>query len=219
MLRLLSRKNRERNAFEKEAMPHMDALYGYAMHLSRNASDAEDLVQETYIKALKNWHRYQQGTNCRAWLFRIMTNTFYNIQRSKKRRRGIEADALPDIEMQVAEHHSDRGIYRPLEAQVLDRMVSKEVTDAIDSLPADFRTVLLLADLQDFSYKEIAEVCDCPVGTVMSRLYRARRAMQRKLLDHAIKEGIVAAPERDENGVVDMDQYRLRGRKKASNEG
>ena len=78
--------------------------------------DAEDLVQETYIKALKNWHRYQQGTNCRAWLFRIMTNTFYNIQRSKKRRRGVEADALPDIEMQVAEHHNDRGIYRPLEA-------------------------------------------------------------------------------------------------------
>lgn len=215
MLRLLSRKNRERDAFEREAMVHMDALHGYAMHLSRNASDAEDLVQETYIKALKNWHRYQQGTNCRAWLFRIMTNTFYNLQRSRKRRRGVEADALPDIEMQVAEHHDDRGIYRPLEQQVLDRVVSKEVLAAIDSLPDDFRTVLLLADLQDFSYKEIAEVVDCPVGTVMSRLYRARRAMQRKLIDHAINEGIVRAPETDKDGVIDMDQFRLRGRKKA----
>lgn len=217
MLRLLSRKNRERDAFEREAMPHMDALHGYAMHLARNKSDAEDLVQETYIKALKNWHRYQLGTNCRAWLFRIMTNTFYNIQRSKKRRRGVEADALPDIEMQVAEHHDDRGIYRPLEQQVLDRFVSKEMTEAIDSLPDDFRTVLLLADLQDFSYKEIAEVCDCPVGTVMSRLYRARRAMQRKLIDHAISEGIVQAPSRDGEGVIDMDQFRLRGKKKAAN--
>ncbi len=218
MLRLFSR-NKEKDAFEREAMPHMDALHGYAMHLARNASDAEDLVQETYIKALKNWHRYQQGTNCRAWLFRIMTNTFYNVQRSRKRRRGVSNDALPEIEMQVAEMHDDRGIYRPLEAQVLDRMVSKDVLEAIDSLPDDFRTVLLLADLQDFSYKEIAEVCDCPVGTVMSRLYRARRAMQRKLLDHAIREGIVKEPERNSDGVIDMDQFRLRGKRKAANEG
>ncbi len=215
MLRLLSR-NKERNAFEKEAMPHMDALYGYAMHLSRNASDAEDLVQETYIKALKNWHRYKEGTNCRAWMFRIMTNTFFNLQRSRKRRRPVETDALPDIEMQVAEHHADNGMYRPLQAQVLDRIVSTEVQDALDSLPEDFRTVLLLADVQDFSYKEIAEVCDCPVGTVMSRLYRARRAMQRKLLEHAISEGIVKQPERSAAGVVDMDQFRLRGRKVAN---
>ncbi len=193
MLRLLSR-NKGKGAFEQEAMPHMDALYGYAMHLTRSASDAEDLVQETYIKALKNWHRYQQGTNCRAWLFRIMTNTFFNLQRAKKRRRAVANDALPDIEMQVAEHHQDQGIYRPLEAQVLDRVVSQEVQDALASLPDDFRTVLLLADVQDFSYKEIAEVCDCPVGTVMSRLYRARRAMQRKLVDHAIREGSVQAP-------------------------
>lgn len=217
MLRLLSSERRQKNAFDREAMPHLDALHGYALHLSRNASDAEDLVQETFIKALKNWHRYQQGTNCRAWLFRIMTNTFYNVQRSRKRRRGVDAEALPEIEMHVAEAHDDRGIYRPLEAQVLDRFVSKDVLDAIDSLPDDFRTVLLLADLQDFSYKEIAEVCDCPVGTVMSRLYRARRAMQRKLLDHAIREGIVKAPERDGEGVIDMDQFRLRGKRKAVN--
>lgn len=215
MLRLLKR-DRAREAFEREAMPHLDALHGYAMHLTRNASDAEDLVQETYVKALKNYKKYTPDTNCRAWLFRIMTNTFFNLQRSRKRRRGVDADSLPDIEMQVAERHADQGIYRPLEAQVLDGLVSQHLTDALDSLPEDFRTVLLLADLQDFSYKEIAEVCDCPVGTVMSRLYRARKAMQRKLLDHAITEGIVKRPELDENGVVPIDAFRMRGPRRAN---
>ncbi len=215
MIRLFQR-DREREAFEREAMPHLDALHGYAMHLSRNKADAEDLVQETYVKALKNYKRYTAGTNCRAWLFRIMTNTFFNLQRSRKRRRSVGSDSLPDVEMQVAEHHQDQGIYRPLEAQVLDRMVSDHMTEALESLPDDFRTVLLLADLQDFSYKEIAEVCDCPVGTVMSRLYRARKAMQRKLLDHAVNEGIVKRPELDENGVIPMDAFRLRGKRKAN---
>ncbi len=207
-------KNKARIAFEKEAMPHMDALYGYAMHLSRNAADAEDLVQETYIKALKNFHRYKQGTNCRAWMFRIMTNTFFNLQRARKRRPKVEADALPDIELQVAEHHQGSGIYRPLEEQVLDGVISQHMQDALDSLPEDFRTVLLLADLQDFSYKEIAEVMECPVGTVMSRLYRARRQMQRKLLDHAVSEGIVQRPELNEDGVIPLDAFRLRGKRK-----
>ncbi len=215
MLRLLQR-DRDRAAFEEEALPHLRALHGYALHLCRNSSDAEDMVQETYVKALKNYKRYKMGTNCRAWLFRILTNTFLNLARRRKRRTSVESDGMPDIEMQVAEHYQDRGMYRPLEAQVLDGIVSKELTDALDSLPEDFRTVLLLADLNDFSYKEIAEVCDCPVGTVMSRLYRARKAMQRKLLDHAVKEGIVEQPELDENGVVPLDAFRLR-RKRSVN--
>ena len=212
----LFKRDREREAFEREAMPHLDALHGYAMHLTRNSADAEDLVQETYIKALKNYKRYTPDTNCRAWLFRIMTNTFFNLQRSRKRRRSVDMDSLPDVEMQVAEHHQDQGIYRPLEAQILDRVVSQHMLDALASLPDDFRTVLLLADLQDFSYKEIAEVCDCPVGTVMSRLYRARKAMQHKLLDHAVSEGIVARPETDENGVIPLDAFRLRGKRTAN---
>jgi RNA polymerase sigma-70 factor (ECF subfamily) len=211
------RKRRDRNAFDREAMPHMDALFGYGMHLTRNREDAEDLLQETYIKALKNWHRYEEGTNCRAWLFRIMTNTFYNLARSRKRRPQVETDALPDVELQIAESYADSGIYRPIEEQVLDGVISQHMQDAIDSLPEDFRTVLLLADLHDFSYKEIAEVCECPVGTVMSRLFRARRAMQRKLLDHAVAEGIVDRPEVDEDGVVPLDAFRLRSKRKAAN--
>jgi RNA polymerase sigma-70 factor (ECF subfamily) len=214
MLQALTRR-RERDAFEKEALPHMDALYAYAVNLTRNSHDAQDLVQETFIKALKNFHRYQKGTNCKAWLFRILTNTFLNQQRAKKRRRSVENDALPDIELQVAEHHADQGIYRSVEAQVLDRMMSATVREAVDSLPPDFRTVLLLADLEDFSYKEIAEVVGCPVGTVMSRLYRARKQMQRKLADHAVREGIIPEPERDADGVVRLDQFRLRGKRAA----
>ena len=212
-------KAKARREFENEAMPHLDSLYGYAMHLSRNPADAEDLVQETYIKALKNHHRYEPGTNCRAWMFRIMTNTFFNIQRAKKRRPMVEADALPDIELQVAEQHQSTGIYRPLEEQILDGVISSHMQEALDSLPEDFRTVLLLADLEDFSYKEIAEVMDCPVGTVMSRLYRARRQMQRKLLDHAVNEGIVDRPELNEQGVIPIDAFRLRAKRtpKAAN--
>ncbi len=211
----LFRKRRDRTTFDREAMPHLDALYAYGLHLARNREDAEDLLQETYVKALRNWHRYEEGTNCRAWLFRIMTNTFYNVARSRKRRPQVETDALPDVEMQIAESYADSGIYRPLDEIVLDGLMSRHMKEALDSLPDDFRTVLLLADLHDFSYKEIAEVCDCPVGTVMSRLYRARRAMQRKLLDHAVQEGIVERPEETDNGVVPLDAFRLRGKRKA----
>ncbi len=191
----------------------MDALYGYALHLIRSKPDAEDLVQETFTKAFKSWHRYQTGTNCRAWLFRIMTNTFYNIQRAKKRRPQVEADALPEIELQVAEYAQGRGIYRPLEEQVLDGLISDHLQSALDSLGDDFRTVLLLADLQDFSYKEIAEVMDCPVGTVMSRLYRARRQMQRKLLGHAMEQGIVPRADRGTD-VISLDAAREQNRRR-----
>ena len=211
----LFRKRRDRTSFDREAMPHLDALYAYGLHLARNREDAEDLLQETYVKALRNWHRYEEGTNCRAWLFRIMTNTFYNVARSRKRRPQVETDALPDVEMQIAESYADSGMYRPLDEIVLDGLMSRHMKEALDSLPDDFRTVLLLADLHDFSCKEIAEVCECPVGTVMSRLYRARRAMQRKLLDHAVQEGIVQRPEENDSGVVPLDAFRLRGKRKA----
>ncbi len=209
------RKRRERASFDKEAMPHLDALYAFAMHLSRNREDAEDLLQETYVKALHNWHRYEEGTNCRAWLFRIMTNTFYNVARARKRRPQVETDALPEVEWQIAESYSETGMYRPLEEIVLDGLMSKHMQQALDSLPDDFRTVLLLADLHDFSYKEIAEVCECPVGTVMSRLYRARRAMQRKLMEHAITEGVIERPPVDSEGVVALDAFRLRAKRQA----
>ncbi len=216
MIHLFNPLRRQRNAFEKEAMPHLEALHTYALHLSRDPADADDLVQETYIKALQNWGSYEQGTNCRAWLFRILTNTYFNLRRTRRRHNPVDIDATPDLQMQAAEASQESGIYRPIDMQLLDGVVSRHVQEAIDSLPPEFRSVLLLADLQDFSYKEIAEVLDCPVGTVMSRLYRARKAMQKQLVDHAIREGIVSRPPVDDAGVIDMDAFRLRARKAAS---
>jgi len=208
-----SSQRRARDAFEREALPHLDALHAYALHLCRDASDAEDLVQETYIKALNNFQSYQAGTNCRAWLFRILTNTFFNLRRSRKRHNPIETDVSPEVELAMSESNQDQGIYRPIDAQLLDNVVSKHVTEALDTLPPEFRTVLLLADLHDFSYKEIADVVECPVGTVMSRLYRARKAMQKQLLDHAVREGIVERPPVDENGVASLDAFRMRAKR------
>lgn len=212
MISLFSSQKRQRDAFEKEALPHLDALHAYALHLCRDASDADDLVQETYIKALSHFASYQPGTNCRAWLFRILTNTFFNMRRSRKRHNPIDSE-MPEIEMAMAESAQDRGIYRPIDMQLLDGVVSKHVTEALDALPPEFRTVLLLADLHDFSYKEIADVVECPVGTVMSRLFRARKAMQKRLVAHAMQEGIIAKPPMDEAGVADLDAFRQRARK------
>jgi RNA polymerase sigma-70 factor (ECF subfamily) len=214
VIRLLPSQRRKRAAFEQEALPHIEALHAYALHLTRSPADAEDLVQETYIKALAAFESYEPGTNCRAWLFRILTNTFFNMRRARKRTDPIDADTLPDLDFQVSEASKEQGIYRPLDAQLLDRMVSKHVQEALDSLPAEFRTVLLLADLHDFSYKEIADVVDCPVGTVMSRLYRARKAMQKRLWEHALREGILKkVPDVSDAGVVDLEAFRLRAKR------
>ena len=208
MLSLFSSKNRQREAFEREALPHLDALHAYALHLCRDGADADDLVQETYIKALSHFASYQPGTNCRAWLFRILTNTFFNMRRSRKRHNPIDSET-PELELAMSESAQDRGIYRPIDMQLLDGVVSQHVTDALDALPPEFRTVLLLADLHDFSYKEIADVVECPVGTVMSRLFRARKAMQKRLMEHAIQEGIVHKPA-SETGVADLNAFRQR---------
>lgn len=215
MISLFSSQKRQRDAFEREALPHLDALHSYAMHLCRDASDAEDLVQETYIKALASFASYQQGTNCRAWLFRILTNTYFNLRRSRRRQSPVDFENTPELQLHAAEAAQEQGIYRPIDAQILDGVVSKHVTEALDSLPPEFRTVLLLADLNDFSYKEIADVVECPVGTVMSRLYRARKAMQKKLFDHAMREGIIRSIPTDEEGVVDLDAFRLRQKRVA----
>ncbi len=215
---LFSSQRRQREAFEREAMPHLDALHSYALHLCRNQADAEDLVQETYIKALSNFSSYEPGTNCRAWLFRILTNTFFNLWRSRKRHNTIDTAATPDMEWQIAEAVEPQGLFRPLDVQLLDRVISKHVTAALDELPPEFRTVLLLADLQDFSYKEIADVVDCPVGTVMSRLYRARKAMQKALMEHAIQEGVIERPLSDDEGVVNLDVFRMRAKRAAGDD-
>lgn len=185
---------RKRTVFQEEALQHLDALYHYARHLTRGERDAEDLVQDTLVKAFRFFHRYEPGTNCKAWLFRIMTNTFL-----KKNRRNVrEFSFIENVDVGDSQDGltiDERShVYRDPETETMSHVVDARVTEALAELPADFRTVVLLADLQDFSYKEIAEVMDCPVGTVMSRLYRARQALQKKLLAYAMEEGYVTAP-------------------------
>jgi RNA polymerase sigma-70 factor (ECF subfamily) len=169
--------------FAEEAMPYMASLYSAAMRMTRNAADAEDLVQETYLKAYRAFGSFQEGTNLKSWLYKILTNTFINSYRSK-RRRPVETD-LDDVE--------DLYLYRRLgglegaaagrsaEDLVLDQFSEAQVKAAVESLPEPFRLVVVLSDVEGFSYKEIAEILEIPIGTVMSRLHRGRRALQKAL--------------------------------------
>ena len=180
--------------FAEEATPFMDSLYAAAMRMTRNPADAEDLVQETYLKAYRGFGGYEQGTNLKAWLYRILTNTFINTYRSKKR-RPTESD-LDDVE--------DLYLYRRLggleaaaagrsaEDELLDIYTDDEVKRALEELPEQFRMAVLLADVEGFSYKEIADILEIPIGTVMSRLHRGRKGLQKKLWEYAVARGLVA---------------------------
>lgn len=188
-------RRKAQSQFEQEALPHMDALFSAAYYMTRNEKDAEDLVQETFLKAFRHFDKYEPGTNCKAWLFRILTNTFLN----KNRRSVRELSFIDEVEVgdqadAVATRDASAHLLDP-EASFVSRMMSSTVREALESVPPDFRMAVILADLQDFSYKEIAEVMDCPVGTVMSRIYRGRRLLQKKLLDYAIQSGVIAPPE------------------------
>ncbi|MEZ5321262.1 MAG: sigma-70 family RNA polymerase sigma factor [Microthrixaceae bacterium] len=183
--------------FADAAMPYMDALYGAAMRMTRNRADAEDLVQETYLRAYRGYGRFEEGTNLRAWLYRILTNTYINGYRARQR-RPVESE-LDDVE--------DRYLYKRLgslsaatagtsaEDQLMDVLTEAEVKRAVDALPERFRLPVLLADVEGFSYKEIAEFTDVPIGTVMSRLHRGRKALQRSLWDFAVARGLVEPTE------------------------
>ena len=174
-------------------MEHMGSLYTAALRMTRNPADAEDLVQETYLKAYRAFGTFQEGTNLKAWLYRILTNTFINSYRSKKRRP--EQTEIEDVE--------DLYLYRRLggleaatagrsaEEEVLDRFTDTDVKEAIEALPEQFRMAVLLADVEGFSYKEIAEILDIPIGTVMSRLHRGRRALQKRLYEFGRQRGLV----------------------------
>jgi RNA polymerase sigma-70 factor (ECF subfamily) len=184
----------DRTTFASEAMQYAPQLYSAAMRMTRNSADAEDLVQEAYLRAYRSFATFEAGTNLRAWLFRILTNTYINTYRAKQR-RPIETD-LADVE--------DLYMYRRLgslvetsrsaEDQLMDLFTDDEVKEALESLPENFRIPVLLADVEGFSYKEIAEMVDVPIGTVMSRLHRGRKAMQKRLLDYAQARGLVPAP-------------------------
>lgn len=181
--------------FVEQATPLMDGLYGAALRMTRNPSDAEDLVQETYLKAYRAFHSFQEGTNLKAWLYRILTNTYINSYRAKKRRPD-ETD-LEEVE--------DLYLYRRLgglegatagrsaEEELLDHITDSEVKDALEALPEQFRMAVLLADVEGFAYKEIAEILDIPIGTVMSRLHRGRKGLQKRLYEYAVERGLVSA--------------------------
>jgi RNA polymerase sigma-70 factor (ECF subfamily) len=184
------------DAFADEALTHLDALYGVACKLTRNPTEAEDLVQDAFVKAMRARDQFHAGTNLKAWLFRILTNTFIN----KYRRGGLERSVFdgPDADP-LADGWVSASTMRQLrdpETLALMPLVEDEIRHALDALPADFRLAVVLSDVEEFSYNEIAEIMGCPVGTVMSRLHRGRKLLQGSLYNHALSLGIVKGEER-----------------------
>ena len=182
----------ERTArFERDAMPLLDQLYSAAMRLTHNPQDAEDLVQDTFAKAYASFHQYQDGTNLKAWMYRILTNTFINSYRKKQREPlQSDADGVEDWQLVRAEAHTSRGL-RSAETEALDHLPDADVKKALQELPSDFRMAVYLADVEGFAYKEIAEIMDTPIGTVMSRLNRGRSMLRTLLQDYARERGLI----------------------------
>ena len=181
----------DREAFVADAMQYAPQLYSAAMRMTRNPSDAEDLVQETYLRGYRSYATFEEGTNLRAWLFRILTNTFINTYRAKQRRpQESDLGDLEDLYMYKRISGLDPTT-RSAEDQLFDLFTDDEVKSALEELPDIFRIPVLLADVEDFSYKEIAEMLDIPIGTVMSRLHRGRKAMQRRLVEYAQARGLL----------------------------
>lgn len=173
--------------FEKELLPHIDALNTFAYHLAYNREDAADLVQETYMKAYRFIDKYDQGTNAKAWLFKILKNAYIN-QYRKKSKRPTKVDFEEIISYQDSED-ALKPAFTDLRTELFSNMMGDEVTIAINSLPIDFRTVILLCDIEGFTYEEIAKIIDVPIGTVRSRLFRARNMLKEKLHKYALEHG------------------------------
>jgi RNA polymerase sigma-70 factor, ECF subfamily len=206
--------NRTKQEFEALALTHLDSLYASALRLTKNERDAEDLVQDTCMRAYRFFEKFERGTNIKAWLFRILTNTFINRYRRKvKERSATEGPEQEAVQALFFSQDATDQANNP-ERFLFDRLLSDDVLRAIDSLPIDFRMVVILADLQEFSYKEIADILGCPVGTVMSRLFRGRKQLQKMLRDYAAGLGVLSA--RENRGVAEPSDLAAYRRRKAS---
>lgn len=199
-----SRSNQQRSQFEAQLKPWLDGLYASALRLTRNERNAEDLVQDTVMRAWRFFDRFEQGTNFRAWIFKILTNTFINGYRRNTRERSLQDESeRQSVEARFFSADQTEQAQNP-EEYLLERVMSEDVLKAIDSLSIDFRMVVILADLQEFSYKEIADILDVPVGTVMSRLFRGRKQLQKLLV------GKDVAPGAGDAAPVDLNAFRER---------
>jgi RNA polymerase sigma-70 factor (ECF subfamily) len=177
--------------FERDVLPLLPGLYGAALRMTRNPSDAEDLVQETTLRAYRGFSTFQEGTNLKAWLYRILTNSFINTYRKRQRQPQV-VDGPDDVdEWFLFDRLGSHSVERSAEEDVLERIPDADVKAALESIPENFRMAVLLADVEGFSYKEIAEIMDVPIGTVMSRLHRGRKALEKALYDVAKERGLV----------------------------
>ena len=190
LLTSLSRATKKKHEeFEREAVPHMDVLYNFALRTTGNEDDARDLLQETYLKAYRFWDKYEKGTNIRAWLFRIMKNSYINrYRRETKEPDKVDYSDVENFYNTIRDQFVDSN---DLQEKLFKRVLGDEVAKALESLPEDFRTVVILCDIEGLTYEEIAEFVDVPIGTVRSRLHRGRKLLQVKLLEYAKQQGII----------------------------
>lgn len=186
---------RDKKRFQDDALPLLDSLYAGALRMTRNPADAEDLVQETMLRAYRAFERFEEGTNLKAWLYRIMTNAYINTYRKRQREpQKVSTDEVEDFDLyQELKLHGSQFDETP-ERIVLDSLVDSDILQAIEELPEQFRLAVMLSDIEGFSYAEMADIMDVPMGTVMSRLHRGRKALQKRLWDIARDRGIVTGP-------------------------